>query len=101
MSWKKLNRRAISAEVRAERASRRRGERDLARFLAHSIHQKDWSLARAAFECRLSETRMRDLLEGRVERFSFGSLVPIANVVCVGALNAPGGTNITPPNHEG
>lgn len=100
MNWKKLNRRAISAEVRAERASRRRGERDLARFLAHSIHQKDWSLARAAFECRLSETRMRDLLEGRLERFSFGSLVPIANVVCAG-VTASVGADIVPPNHEG
>lgn len=100
MNNKKLNSEAISAEVKAERASRRRGERTLARAIAHCIHVKNWSLAEAAHECRLSEARMRDLLDGRVRRFSFGSLVPIANMIRLGAPNASSVTNIAPPDHE-
>lgn len=88
MGWKKLNKRSISVEERSERASRRKGERDLAKKLAHCIQTKNWSLARAAYECRLSETRMRDLLEGRVEGFSFENLVPIANMICVDPKSA-------------
>ena len=106
MDRNKPNTRDILAEVRAERASKRRGERELAQAIVHCIHMKNWSLAQAALAqaalaCRLSETRMQDLLEGRGVRFSFGRLVPIANRIRLGALNEPGVRNLTPPKQKG
>ena len=54
---------------------------ELMNKIASILERKDWTQARAADPCRVTQPRINDLLRGRISRFSLDALVNIASAL--------------------
>lgn len=64
-----------------EEAANLRARAALMRQIADIIAAKKWTPASAASHCRVTPSRINDLLRGRVSRFSLDALVNIATAI--------------------
>jgi predicted XRE-type DNA-binding protein len=64
-----------------EQAANLRARADLMHKIAARLKEHDWTQAEAASRCGVTQSRINDLLRGRLSRFSLDALVNIATAL--------------------
>jgi predicted XRE-type DNA-binding protein len=64
-----------------EQAANLRARAELMRQITAIVEHHQWTQARAASHCGITQPRMNDLLRGHVSRFSLDALVNIATAM--------------------
>lgn len=65
----------------AEEAANLKARAELAQQITHAFKERGWTQAEAAHQCRVTQPRISDLMNGRISKFSLDALVNIASVL--------------------
>ena len=64
-----------------EQAANLRARAELMQQIAAIVKESKWTQIEAAAQCGITQTRMNDLLRGRLSRFSLDALVNVATAI--------------------